>query len=154
MSASTEFIDTKFVTLEEFGFLYPFFEGVCWRSHGQDHGGDLFVEAHREVGDVCEFVFKLRLGSEVLKLINVVLESIIGSSIFVFAWFLKKSRYVTACFHLGVEGIKVLVIVSHKLFKCLFFRLAILSYHFSEKEMPFPVPILLRMRAILISSEE
>ena len=32
--------------------------------------------------------------------------------------------------------------------------LAILLYHFSEKATPFLVPILLRMRAILISSDE
>ena len=75
-----EFVDTKFVTLEEFGFLYPRFESVWWRSHGQDHGGDLFVKACQEVGDGCELVLKLHLGSEVLELIDIVLESIVGSS--------------------------------------------------------------------------
>ena len=111
------------MTLEEFGFFYPLFEGVRWRSHGQDHGGDLFVEACREVGDGCEFVLELCLGSEVFKLVNVVLESIIGSPVFIFAWFLEKSRYVAAWFHLGVKGIKVLVVVCCELFKCLFFGL-------------------------------
>ena len=130
MSASTEFINTKFVTLEEFGFFYPLLEGVWWRSHGQNHGGDLFVEASQEVGDGCEFVFKLCFGSEVFKLVNVVLESIIGSSVFIFALFLEKSRYVTVGFHLGVKGVKVLVIVCHELLKCLFFRFNASVGHF------------------------
>ena len=79
----------KFVALEEFGFLYPFFKGVWQSGHEQDHGGDLFVKTCRKVGDGHEFVFKLRFGSEVLKLIDIVLESIVGSSILVFAWFLE-----------------------------------------------------------------
>ena len=83
--------------------------GRSWTGYG----GDLFIKAHQEVGDGCKFVLKLHLGSEVLKLVNVVLESIVGSSVFIFAWFLEKSRYVAACFHLGVKGVKVLVIVCY-----------------------------------------
>ena len=122
-SAFVEFINTKFVTLEEFGFLYLFFEGVWWSGHGQDHGGDLFVKTCRRVGDGREFDFKLCFGSEVLKLINIVLESIIGSSILVFAQFLEEPRYVVMGFHLGVKGVKVLIVVCHEFFKHLFFGL-------------------------------
>ena len=129
-STSVEFVDMKFVTLEEFGFLYPFFEGVWWSSHGQDHGGDLFVKTHRKVGDSCEFVFKLHFDSKVLKLIDIVLEFIVGSSILVFAWFLEESGYVMTGLHLGVEGVKVLVVVSHEFFKCLFLRLDTSVGHF------------------------
>ena len=66
------------------------------------------------MSDGCEFVFKLCFGSEVFKLVDVVLESVIGSSILILPWLLEKPGYVAACFHLGVEGVKVLVIVCYE----------------------------------------
>ena len=43
MSSAAEFINMKFVAMEEFSFLYPFFKSVGRGGHGQDHGRDLFV---------------------------------------------------------------------------------------------------------------
>ena len=105
-STSVEFVDVQFVTLEEFGLLYPFFKGVWWRGHGQDHGGDLFVKACQEVDDGCEFILKLRFGGKIFKLINVVLESIIGSSIFIFPRFWKSLDMLRHAFTLVSEGLK------------------------------------------------
>ena len=55
-----------------------------------------------------------------------------------------------------VEGTEVLFIVIHEVCEGLIFcfdiRIPILSYQVSEKETPFPMPILLRINAILISS--
>ena len=39
--------------------------------HGQDHGGDLLIESHGELGDCCEFVLKLGFGGEVFEVIDV-----------------------------------------------------------------------------------
>ena len=59
------------------------------------------------MSDGREFVFKLCFGSKVLKLVDVVLESIIGSSVFVLAWLLEESRYVvTGFFTLVSKGLK------------------------------------------------
>ena len=73
------------------------------------------------MSDGREFVFKLSFGSKVFELIDVILESIIGGPIFILSWCLEKSGYVTAHFHLGVEGVKVLVIICYESFKCFLF---------------------------------
>ena len=41
------------------------------------------VEPHRELGDSCEFVFKLRFCGEVLEVIDIFLEPIVRGSILV-----------------------------------------------------------------------
>ena len=108
--------------------------------------------------DGRELVFKLCFGDKVFEFVDILLEPIVRSSVFVFAQFLEESGYVAVHFHFGVKGVKVLVVVHNKFLKSLFSALmqvlAILSYHFSKKATPFPVPILLRMRVILISSKE
>ena len=58
--------------------------------HGQDHGGDLSVEPHGELGDHREFVFKLCLRDEVLEVIDIFLEPIVRGSILVLSWFLDE----------------------------------------------------------------
>ena len=77
----------------------------------------MFVETSGEVSDGHEFVFKLCFGSKVFELIDVLLESIIGGPVFILSQSLEKSGYVTAHLHLGVEGVKVLVMIHYDFFK-------------------------------------
>ena len=56
--------------------------------------------------------------------------SVIRGSVFVFAWFLEESGYVTVCFHLGVKGVKVLVVVHPEFLECLFFSFDASIGHF------------------------
>ena len=58
--------------------------------HGQDHGGDLSVEPHGELGDCRELVFELCLRGEVLEIIDILLEPIVRGSILVLSWSLDE----------------------------------------------------------------
>ena len=76
--------------MEGFCFRNPSFERVGWVLHGQDHGGDLSVEPHGELGDCHELVLKLHLCGKVLEVIDILLEPVVRGSILVFSWSLDK----------------------------------------------------------------
>ena len=76
--------------MEGFCFRNPSFKRVGWVLHGQDHGGDLSVKPHGELGDSGEFVFELRLRGEVLEVVDIFLESIVGGPVFVLSWSLDE----------------------------------------------------------------
>ena len=78
------------------------------------------IKSHRELGYRGEFVFELGLGCEVFKLVDVLLEPVIRSSIFVFSRSLDKFGQVSSCSEFGVEGVEVLIVVFGELDECLF----------------------------------
>ena len=105
--------------MEELCFLNPSRKVIRWRCHRQDHGGDLTIKSHRELGYRGEFVFEAGLGCEIFKLVDVLLKPVIRSSIFVLSWPLDKFGQVTSSLEFGVEGVEVLIIVFSELFECL-----------------------------------
>ena len=103
--------------MESFGFRYPFLKGIRRILHGQDHHQDLSVESHGELGDSHELVFKLGLGGKVFEVIDVLLESVIWGSVFIFPRFLDKLGQVSPCLYFGIEGVKVPIVVVNELCK-------------------------------------
>ena len=75
------------------------------------------------MGDGGELIFELSLSGQVFELIDILLEPVIGGSIFILVQFLKESGYVMASLHLGVKGIEILVVVHNKFLEHLFFSL-------------------------------
>ena len=59
--------------MENFCLRNPLFKSVRWVRHGQDHGRDLSIKSHGELGHCCKFVFKLGFSSEVFKVIDILL---------------------------------------------------------------------------------
>ena len=76
--------------MEGFSFRNPSFKRVGRVLHGQDHGRELSVKSHGELGDCREFILKLRLCSEVFEVIDVLLEPVVRGSIFIFSWSLDE----------------------------------------------------------------
>ena len=143
--------------MKELCFFDPSQKVIGWRHHGQNHGRDLLIKSGGKLGYCSELVFELGFGRKVFELVNVFLESIIWSSVFIFPWFLDEFGQVLSSFELGVKRVEVLVIVLGELCKGLFLRFDTGVCHFIipflKEATPFLVSILLRMRAIFSSSE-
>ena len=78
---------------------------ICW-SRPVEKG----VEA-------VKFILKLGLCSKVLKCSNIVLETIIGGSIFIFPQFLVQSGDVPSSLFLHIKGTEVFLQVSNDMVK-------------------------------------
>ena len=76
--------------MEGLRFCNPPFQRVGWVLHGQDHGGDLSVEPHGELGDGGEFVFELRLCGEIFEVVDIFLEPVVGGPVFILSWSLDE----------------------------------------------------------------
>ena len=50
MISTSKVVDPEFVTMEDLGFVWPFFQGIWWSGHGEVHGGDSLVKTSGEVG--------------------------------------------------------------------------------------------------------
>ena len=113
--STSEIINSEFVTMENFGFVQPFFKGIWQSSHREDHGRDLLIQSHEEVDASSKLVFKLGFGGKVLELIDVVLEAVIGDSVFVFSRFLVQPRDMGL--FSDVKGTEVLFIAIYEVGK-------------------------------------
>ena len=100
------------------------------------------IESHRELGYHSEFVFELGFGRKVFELVDVLLEPVIKSSIFILSWSLDKFGQVTPGSEFGVKRVEVLIVVFGKLHEHLFFRFDTGVRHsivpFLREGYPFP----------------
>ena len=69
--------------MEGLCFRNPPFQRVRWVLHGQDHGRDLSVEPHGELGDGGEFVFELCFCGKILEVVDIFLEPVVGGPVFI-----------------------------------------------------------------------
>ena len=83
-SSSFQSKDTHFLCVECLGLLDPGSHSGWDGCHGEDHGGELLVESKRELVNEGDFVGNSCSGREVLKVGDILLESVVSDSIRVF----------------------------------------------------------------------
>ena len=143
--------------MKHLGFFDPFCDSGGDRRHGENHGGELLVKSKgglvnegNVVGDTC-------LGSEVLEVSDVFLESIVHDAIRAFERSLGElgELKVGGCFGIIGKNVdsKLDVNLSEVFLELAIEVSAILSYHISEKETLCPLLILLSMVMTLSLSE-
>ena len=105
-ASSSKSLDTHLLCMKSLGFFDPFIDGGGNGGHREDHSGDLLINAKRELIDEGDVISSPSLAGKILKVCDILLESIICNSIRVVDDLLNKFRKVQVGSGFGIEGVK------------------------------------------------
>ena len=84
--------DAHFLSVEDLGLINPCFDSRGDRGHGKDHICNFLIQSKRELANEGELLLHSGFHGEILKVGDVLLESIVGVAIFLLEWCLSECK--------------------------------------------------------------
>ena len=105
-SSSSKGKDTHLLGMEDLGMINPSSDGSRDGGHGEDHRGNLLINSKGELINEMEFLLDSCFEQRVLKVSDVVLESIISGSIILLEGLLHEFGELSVGSGFDVEGVE------------------------------------------------
>ena len=82
--------DAHFLSVEDLGLINPCFDSRGDGGHGKDHIRNFLMQTERELANEGELLLHSRFHREILKVSDVLLESVVGVAILLLKWCLSE----------------------------------------------------------------
>ena len=92
--------------MEDLGLINPSLAGGGNRGHGEDHFGEFLVQFKGELADEVELVLGSSFHGQVLKVSDVLLESVIGRAVLLLEGLLSKGAKLVMSGDLSVKWVE------------------------------------------------